>query len=147
MFTQYSFKGRCYFWFPLHPLLSTIQSVMECSTSAVTFILPKLVHYLCSWIHLIAQNRQNKNDNKEQKNTEKNTENHKAASQAAQPSVNLHTLSITAQQYTASKFKYFLSICMRKKTKLSYCKQIACQLRTQYVEGIYKPKYYTVTFY
>jgi len=30
--------------------------------------------------------------------------------------------------------------------KLSYCKQIARQLRTQYVESIYRPKYYTVTF-
>jgi len=29
--------------------------------------------------------------------------------------------------------------------ELSYRKQIACQLRTQYVEGIHKPKYYTVT--
>jgi len=27
---------------------------------------------------------------------------------------------------------------------LSYSKQIARQLRTQYVEGIYQPKYYTV---
>ena len=36
---------------------------------------------------------------------------------------------------------------MAKKTKeeLSYRKQIARQLRTQYVEGIYQPKYYTVT--
>ena len=30
--------------------------------------------------------------------------------------------------------------------KLSYSKQIACQLCTQYVEGICRPKYYTVTF-
>jgi len=30
-------------------------------------------------------------------------------------------------------------------TRLSYPKQIANQLRTQYVEGIYRPKYYTVT--
>jgi len=29
--------------------------------------------------------------------------------------------------------------------KLSYRKQIEHQLRTQYVEGIYRPKYYTVT--
>ena len=29
--------------------------------------------------------------------------------------------------------------------ELSYRKQIARQLRTQYVEGIYSPKYYTVT--
>ena len=29
--------------------------------------------------------------------------------------------------------------------ELSYRKQIARQLRTQYVEGIYRPKYYTVT--
>jgi len=31
------------------------------------------------------------------------------------------------------------------KQELSYRKQIARQLRTQYVEGIYRPKYYTVT--
>ena len=32
------------------------------------------------------------------------------------------------------------------KQELSYYgKQIARQLRTQYVEGIYRPKYYTVT--
>jgi len=30
------------------------------------------------------------------------------------------------------------------KHELSYRKQIACQLRTQYVEGILRPKYYTV---
>jgi len=37
--------------------------------------------------------------------------------------------------------------CTRRKNKqeLSYRKQIARQLRTQYVEGIYRPKYYTVT--
>ena len=29
--------------------------------------------------------------------------------------------------------------------ELSYRKQIARKLRTQYVEGIYRPKYYTVT--
>jgi len=29
--------------------------------------------------------------------------------------------------------------------ELSYCKQIARQLRTQYAEGIYRSKYYTVT--
>jgi len=29
--------------------------------------------------------------------------------------------------------------------EISYRKQIARQLRTQYVEGIYRPKYYTVT--
>ena len=29
--------------------------------------------------------------------------------------------------------------------ELSYRKQIARQLRTQYVEGIYRPKYYTMT--
>jgi len=31
------------------------------------------------------------------------------------------------------------------KTKLGYRKQIARQLRTHYVEDIYRPKYYTVT--
>jgi len=33
----------------------------------------------------------------------------------------------------------------RAKQELSYRKQIARQLRTQYVEGIYRPKYYTMT--
>jgi len=32
-----------------------------------------------------------------------------------------------------------------RKQELSYRKQIAHQLRTQYAEGIYRPKYYTVT--
>jgi len=31
------------------------------------------------------------------------------------------------------------------KQEISYRKQIARKLRTQYVEGIYRPKYYTVT--
>jgi len=31
------------------------------------------------------------------------------------------------------------------KQELNYCKQIALQLRTQYTEGIYRPKCYTVT--
>ena len=31
------------------------------------------------------------------------------------------------------------------KQELSYRKQIARQLRTQYVEGIHRPEYYTVT--
>ena len=31
------------------------------------------------------------------------------------------------------------------KQELSYRKQIACQLLTQYVEGIHRPKYYIVT--
>jgi len=34
---------------------------------------------------------------------------------------------------------------MNTKQELSYRKQIARQLRTQYVEGIHRPKYYTVT--
>ena len=32
-----------------------------------------------------------------------------------------------------------------KRQERSYRKQIARQLRTQYVDGIYRPKYYTVT--
>jgi len=34
---------------------------------------------------------------------------------------------------------------LRKVQELSYRKQIARQLCRQYVEGIYRPKYYTVT--
>jgi len=34
---------------------------------------------------------------------------------------------------------------LKDQQELSYHKQIARQLRTQYVEGIYRPKYYTVT--
>ena len=43
----------------------------------------------------------------------------------------------------------FARVCLSVSTitqqELSYRKQIARQLRTQYVEGIYRPKYYTVT--
>jgi len=35
------------------------------------------------------------------------------------------------------------TLCLKQ--ELSYCKRIARQLRTQYVEGIYRPQYYTVT--
>jgi len=38
-------------------------------------------------------------------------------------------------------FLHALFIC----TSINYRKQIARQLRTQYVEGIYRPKYYIVT--
>jgi len=34
---------------------------------------------------------------------------------------------------------------IKMKQELRYHKQIVRQLRTQYVEGIYRPKYYTVT--
>jgi len=37
------------------------------------------------------------------------------------------------------------SIKIKKKQELSYRQQIARQLRTQYAEGIYRLKYYTVT--
>jgi len=36
-------------------------------------------------------------------------------------------------------------ISVHVEKQLSYRKQIARQLRTQYVEGIHRPKYYTVT--
>jgi len=38
-----------------------------------------------------------------------------------------------------------IAIAFRVKQELSYRQQIARQLRTQYAEGIYKHKYYTVT--
>jgi len=38
-----------------------------------------------------------------------------------------------------------LSVHSESKQELSYRKQIARQLRTQYVEGIRRSKYYTVT--
>jgi len=38
-----------------------------------------------------------------------------------------------------------VSMLTRVKQELSYRKQIARQLRTQYVEGIHRPKCYTVT--
>ena len=38
-----------------------------------------------------------------------------------------------------------VQIFTHPKQELSYRKQIARQLRTQYFEGIYRPKYYTVT--
>jgi len=47
---------------------------------------------------------------------------------------NVSTILIGSQlQYTTNELE------------LSYRKQIARQLRTQYVESIYRPKYYTVT--
>jgi len=49
---------------------------------------------------------------------------------------------------TASVSDFVLTLACRlciKKQELSYRKQIARQLRTQYTEGIYRPKYYTVT--
>jgi len=36
-------------------------------------------------------------------------------------------------------------ILLKHKQELSYRKQIARQLRTQYAEGIYRHKYYTMT--
>jgi len=39
---------------------------------------------------------------------------------------------------------YFI-VCCQLKQELSYRQQIARQLRTQYAEGIYRHKYYTVT--
>ena len=36
-------------------------------------------------------------------------------------------------------------MAIKQQQELSYRKQIARQLRTQYVEGIHRPKYYTVT--
>ena len=48
---------------------------------------------------------------------------------------------------TSMLFLLFLvennTLCLKQ--ELSYCKRIARQLRTQYVEGIYRPQYYTVT--
>ena len=50
-----------------------------------------------------------------------------------------------------AKFHAYRCHCRRdicnptQKQELSYRKQIARQLRTQYVEGIYRPKYHTVT--
>ena len=38
-----------------------------------------------------------------------------------------------------------MQILQKKVQELSYRKQIARQLRTQYVEGIHTPEYYTVT--
>ena len=40
---------------------------------------------------------------------------------------------------------FLVSLLPRITQELSYRKQIARQLRTQYVEGIHRPKYYTVT--
>jgi len=38
-----------------------------------------------------------------------------------------------------------IAILFGMEQELSYRQQIACHLRTQYAEGIYKHKYYTVT--
>jgi len=45
------------------------------------------------------------------------------------------------------QYSYWLmkSTVQSEKQKLSYRKRIARQLRTQYIKGIHRPKYYTVT--
>ena len=40
---------------------------------------------------------------------------------------------------------HFVVACKFLEQELSYRKQIARKLRTQYIEGIHRPKYYTVT--
>jgi len=52
--------------------------------------------------------------------------------------VSLDTASHKSNQFPIGR-------CFRWQQELSYRKQIAHQLRIQYVEGIHKPKYYTVT--
>jgi len=53
---------------------------------------------------------------------------------------------LALHRYTASVSKVvWLTTRLRDIQELSCRKQIARQLRTQYVEGIYRPKYYTVT--
>ena len=42
-------------------------------------------------------------------------------------------------------FKSFSHIRYTVEQELSYRKQIALELRIQYVEGMYRPKYYNVT--
>ena len=51
--------------------------------------------------------------------------------------INIMVLTVT--------FSYEYICKCKCKQELSYRKQIARMLRTQYVEGIYRPKYYTVT--
>jgi len=46
--------------------------------------------------------------------------------------------------YANMYFPYMSCVCLGKQ-ELSYRQQIARQLRTQYAEGIYRHKYYTVT--
>ena len=54
---------------------------------------------------------------------------------------------LTAVPFEALCRVYSFKTCVRNlvKQELSYRKQITRQLRRQYVEGIYRPKYYTVT--
>jgi len=47
--------------------------------------------------------------------------------------------------YLPKSFSFIDAFNCYKQQKLSYRKQIARKLRTQYVEGIHSPKYYTVT--
>ena len=63
----------------------------------------------------------------------------------------LHMVSISTRHrsrhvimYQSAKF-YPNRTTLSRKQELSYRQQIARQLRTQYAEGIYRPKYYTVT--
>jgi len=51
-------------------------------------------------------------------------------------------LQLSGHYRSSPSLRIFNSRC---KQELSYRKQIARQLRTQYVDGIYMPKYYTVT--
>jgi len=57
-----------------------------------------------------------------------------------------HSTSWCLINYSLSQNRIgVLELVKEHKQKLSFCKQIARQLRTQYVEGLYRHKYYTVT--
>jgi len=47
--------------------------------------------------------------------------------------------------WRCAKYLSLYTLQKLSQQELSYRKQIACELRTQYVEGIHRPKYYTVT--
>jgi len=53
--------------------------------------------------------------------------------------------NVTGTQTHFSHLSLAQCVLLIHKQELSYRKQIARQLRIQYVEGIHRPKYYTVT--
>ena len=54
-----------------------------------------------------------------------------------------HIISVCNSERIIKIRQYLPQLCSNEQ-ELSYRKQIARQLRTQYVEGIYRSKYYTV---
>jgi len=61
------------------------------------------------------------------------------------PCTHKRTLCVPAAGISTSRTGSGVRLSAGFQQELSYRKQIARQLRTQYAKGIYRPKYYTVT--